>query len=36
MSKAKSELLQKIQNRTAKVIVLGLGYIGLPLAGLLK
>lgn len=36
MSKAKSELLQKVQNRTAKVVVLGLGYVCLPLAGLLK
>ena len=36
MSKDKSELLQKDQNRTAKVVVLGLGVVGLPLVGLLK
>jgi len=35
-SKDKSELLQKDQNRTAKVFVLGLGIVGLPLADLLK
>ena len=29
---AKSELLQKIKNKTAKVGVVGLGYVGLPLA----
>jgi UDP-N-acetyl-D-glucosamine dehydrogenase len=28
----KEELIQKLQNRTAKVAILGLGYVGLPLA----
>ena len=32
MSVLKDELLQKINNKTAKVGVVGLGYVGLPLA----
>ncbi len=32
MSSVKSELLAKLNNRTAKVAVLGLGYVGLPFA----
>lgn len=32
MSVLKNELLQKIKNKTAKVGVVGLGYVGLPLA----
>ena len=28
----KDELLHKIENRTARVAILGLGYVGLPLA----
>ena len=32
MSVLKEELLQKINNKTAKVGVVGLGYVGLPLA----
>ncbi|WP_244833969.1 nucleotide sugar dehydrogenase [Clostridium sp. BJN0001] len=32
MSKLKQELLDKINNKTAKVGVVGLGYVGLPLA----
>jgi len=32
MSDHKSELLQKIASRTACVGVIGLGYVGLPLA----
>ncbi len=32
MSVLKNELLQKINNKTAKVGVVGLGYVGLPLA----
>ncbi len=36
MSKDKSELLQKIQNRSVIVVILGLGYVRLPLASLLK
>lgn len=32
MSNAKEALLEKLQNKSAKVAVLGLGYVGLPLA----
>jgi UDP-N-acetyl-D-glucosamine dehydrogenase len=32
MSDAKTGLIQKLQDRTAKVAVMGLGYVGLPLA----
>ncbi|MBS5308903.1 NAD(P)-binding domain-containing protein, partial [Clostridium sp.] len=32
MSVLKDELLQKINDKTAKVGVVGLGYVGLPLA----
>ena len=32
MSFLKEELLKKIKNKTAKVGVVGLGYVGLPLA----
>lgn len=32
MSRLKSELIEKINNKTAKVGVVGLGYVGLPLA----
>ncbi len=31
-TKIKEELVQKLQNRTAEVAILGLGYVGLPLA----
>jgi UDP-N-acetyl-D-glucosamine dehydrogenase len=32
MSQTKNEILKKLENRTATVAVLGLGYVGLPLA----
>ena len=32
MSKLKEELLAKLNNKTAKLGVVGLGYVGLPLA----
>ena len=35
MSIHKNELHQKLDNRSAKVVVLGLGYVGLPLAAVL-
>ena len=31
----KKELKQKFEDRSAKVVVLGLGYVGLPLAAVL-
>ena len=32
MANVKAELLDKINNKTAKVGIVGLGYVGLPLA----
>ena len=32
MSKIREELLEKIENKTAVLGVIGLGYVGLPLA----
>jgi len=32
MTDAKTELISKLQDRSAKVAVMGLGYVGLPLA----
>jgi UDP-N-acetyl-D-glucosamine dehydrogenase len=31
-SSVKQQLLQRIENRTARVGIVGLGYVGLPLA----
>ena len=36
MPMAASELMAKIKSRQAKVAVVGLGYVGLPLAGALE
>jgi UDP-N-acetyl-D-glucosamine dehydrogenase len=35
MTQEGDELIAKIENRTARVVVLGLGYVGLPLAAIL-
>ena len=32
MNKIQNELVKKLENKTAKIAVLGLGYVGLPFA----